>query len=285
MHSPDMSDSSPNGDGYKSDLGYDVGPSTPFREIYLMSNNTRKSDNTDNTATVDNTDNTAVVAEIVAKALNGDFSGYTGADVTIKANVRKALKEGQNAATRDMDLETALRYMTAIEGCVGQKAAKAAVPVNHAQIIAKRAYLLIQAGNALLAGTVPNGLNPEDVDNVAVNAAFVEISDNPDFPYTSEIQDIATQKVTKSSERVDIGAHIASVIEGAESGTFFSVRKIASTSTESAPNGCPSDGAVAMRLFPQKGESTLIGTLPIKPALPGDSYNGTTAPVKGLFVL
>jgi hypothetical protein len=232
-----------------------------------------KNTNETNVATPVNTDE---VAAIVANALDGDFSGYTAANVSTKANVRKALNAALHASVDKMDMEGATRAKAAIEGCTGAKAAKVATPVNHAEVVAKRAFQLISAGKLLLSGeAVPNGLNPADVDKVAVNAAFDALGDNADNYLDKVISDIATQKVTKSSERVDIGAHIASVIEGAEAGTFFSVRTIASTSTEAAPNGCPSDGAVAMRLFPQNGQCTLLGTLPIKPV---------TTPVKGLIV-
>lgn len=242
-----------------------------------MTNNT----NTTNAATTDNSGNTPTVAEIVANALNGDTSGYIGADVTIKANVRKALNTGRDAAIDAMDLETAIAYKTAITACVGAKAAKSGEPVNHTEIVANRAFTLIAAGIALFRGeATPTGINPEDVD-FSDNSDIRDILDVLDGSYIPDTVDnkditaIATQKVTKSDVRVDIGAHIAKVIEGAATGTFFSVRHIARTSTDVAPNGCPSDGAVAMRLFPQKGDCTLIGTLPIKPV---------TTPVKGLIV-
>lgn len=230
--------------------------------------------NAANAVNTDKSDETAAAAQIVTNALDGDFSSYIAANVSIKANVRKMLNQGMMDAVDKLDIEAATNWKRAIEGCTGAKAAKAATPVNHAQIVAKRAYVLIAAGRAILDGTVPNGINPADVDFSEVRDIY-DTLDNSDGSLNKDIEALSTQKVTKSTERVDIGAHIASVIEGAQPGTFFSVRTIASTSTESAPNGCPSDGAVAMRLFPQKGQCTLIGTLPIKPV---------TEPVKGLIV-
>jgi hypothetical protein len=246
-----------------------------------MSNKTH---NTDNAVNTDKVDSTVVVAEIVANALNGDFSGYTGADVTIKANVRKALNALIHDNIDKMDIVGATAAKAALTGCMGTKAAKVATPVNHTEIVTNRGIALIAAGIGLMRGIyTPNGINPEDVDISVISdiadtlglPGIEDIMDATDKVTETDIADIATQKVTKSDVRVDIGAHIAKVIEGAEIGTFFSVRRIASTSTEIAPNGCPSDGAVAMRLFPQKGQCTLIGTLPIKPV---------TTPVRGLIV-
>lgn len=243
-----------------------------------MTNNSNNSVNTDNTDTVDIQAETAL---IVANAYNGDFSGYTAANVTIKANVRKVLNADIHDNIDKMDIEGATAAKTALTGCMGTKAAKVATPVNHTEIVANRVTSLIGAAIALIRGNVvPTGINPADVDFTSIQdipgfSDIVSIGDIMDFADNADITTIAGQKVTKSAERVDIGAHIAKVIEGAEIGTFFSVRHIASMSTEIAPNGCPSDGAVAMRLFPQKGLCTLIGTLPIKPV---------TTPVKGLIV-
>lgn len=256
-----------------------------------MTDNTLNLHNTGNLDFTDSTDKQYVADMtdmVVGMALDGDFSGYSRANVTIKASVRKALKAGQNAATLAMDLEGAIRHMSALTGCMGAKADKADNPVNHTEIVANRAKALIAAGIALFRGDyVPNGLNPEDVDfsddqevldilTTLDNADFAGYLDNPDM---SVVEGIATQKVTKSGERVDIAAHVAEVVEGAASGTFFSVRTIAATSTQAAPNGCPSDGAVAMRLFPQKGaKCTLSGVRPASPET-------DNVPVRGLIVL
>lgn len=250
-----------------------------------MSNNKVNTDNTDNSTISDNTVDPAVVAQIVTDALNGDFASYIAANVSYKANVRKALNDALHSSVDNLDMEGATRAKAAIEGCKGSKAAKVATPVNHTETVLNRANALITAGIALLRGeAVPTGINPEDVD-FSDNQAVQDFLDNTDWsviPGNADEKDItaiATHKVTKSTERVDIAAHIAKVIEGAESGTFFSVRRIASTSTEFAPNGCPSDGAVAMRLFPQKGETTLKGVKPVNPR------NGDDVPVIGLIVL
>jgi hypothetical protein len=221
---------------------------------------------------------------IAAYALNGDFTAYTAANVTDKAKVRATLKAGLSDAIGAMNLDAAKRYNDASNGVLGAKAAKAATPVNQTDVIAKRAYMLVRAGMTLLGGVTPNGLNPENSDMSEIKAAFDAYMDGTlilDEKDEEGVLDIATAKVTKSAERVDIAAHVAEVIQDIPNGTFVSVRTIASTSTQAAPNGCPSDGAVAMRLFPQKGAKC---TLPdVEPASP-ESHGSDVAPVKGLIV-
>lgn len=211
----------------------------------------------------------ATVTSIFESAVNGDLSAYTSAEQGTKSKVRAQVEKSIKEALRAKEFETAGDLQDVLDSLVSAKISKESAKIDFAQVIADKIANLRLAADMLESGAiVPEGIEPESVVDLAtkITAALAD---------KEAATKIASAKITKSSDRVDIEAHVAEVIADVESGTFLKISEVAKVRTEAAPEGLPSQGALAARLF-AKGGCTLDGVEPVEAT--------ATAP-KGLRVL
>lgn len=210
-----------------------------------------------------------VVASIVADAQSGDVTSYQSADQGTKAKVRSAIEKMIKDALRAKEFSAAGDLQDVLDAIVAAKITKESAPVDYAQVIADKIATLRLAADMLEQSMiVPEGIESDAVTDLEskIDAGLAD---------RDQATKIASAKITKSTDRVDLAAHVAEVIAGYESGTFLKISEVAKQSTEAAPSGLPSQGALAARLF-AAGGCTLDGVEPVEAS--------ATAP-KGLRVL
>lgn len=178
---------------------------------------------------------------------------YRSADVAGKARIRAEVDSIMKQAIHDGDLALAQSAMS-LSANLTAKSPTVAAPIDWSQVAADRIATLRLAADLIESGVVdPIGF-PEGW--VSSN----ESGDGIDLPEGVADRDLADKlasaKLTKSSDRSDIGAAIGSAFADVESGTFLTVAQIANKA------GLPSQGAVAARLFPKSGTCTVTGVVP-----------------------
>lgn len=214
------------------------------------------------------------VADIAADLLSGVSESYSSAEQGIKSKVRSTLDKIVKDSLRSRAFDEATAAQDALDLATSTSKIKAAKEIDYSALLADRVEALLGAAAAIMAGHLPEGIDEDMIDWDVVNEAARKVERDVWEPTESMIK-VAKAKITKSTDRVDIEAHVAEVIADVEPGTFLKISEVARVRTEAAPEGLPSQGALAARLF-AKGGCTLDGVEPVEAS--------ATAP-KGLRVL
>jgi hypothetical protein len=171
---------------------------------------------------------------------------YVAADTKGKAAIRKAADKVLRDAIRSGDMATATAAQSALD-TYRTPTTKAPAEVNWQQLVADRIATLNAAIVALAEGNFEGA--PEGFKSDATTTGTVDESALPTLT-----------KVRKSARR-DLGSLIEQVVVGPfQTVAQIRARIVAATDGEYVP----SDGAIAMRLFPSKGQCTLVGVVPVE---------------------
>lgn len=180
-------------------------------------------------------------------------SEYRAADVAGKAAFRTIVTKAMMQAIEDLDLDTAKATKSLLEEFV-TKTSTPKAEVDWSQVAADRVATLRMAAALIESGMVdPSGF-PEDWASSNEDGDRIELPNGT--PDEELARKLASAKVTKSSDRADVGAGIEAAFADVPSGTFLTVQQITNKA------GLPSAGAVAARLFPKSGVCTVPGVTP-----------------------
>jgi uncharacterized protein (DUF2267 family) len=202
---------------------------------------------------------TLTVAAIVDQLAATVTDGYAASDRAMKAKVRTEIDRRMKAAVAALDIETAKTWMDALARCTTERAT--APQQTPAEIIAARVAALHTAADMLQHGAVaPNGWEGEYPSSDDIAKATVDQD-----AVNRAAERLATMKITRTAQRRGVEAHVFQVLsEHAKNGETMTVREIAAQRSDEYPNGDCSDGAIAARLFPSKGECTFDGIAPVE---------------------
>lgn len=211
---------------------------------------------------------------IVTDLIDGTSESYANAEPKIKSAVRSAIEKMIKDALRTRDFADAATAQDALDLAVASKITKTAESVDYTALLADKIHSFQVAASLLADLGSPEGTEV-DMDRLATLLA-----DRPSSSATLAgitLAESVRLSRTRSESRVDLQAHVtqALAILDRPSGTFLKISEIAKVHTEAAPEGLPSQGALAARLFPSSGTCTLTGVVPA---------DATATAPKGLLV-
>lgn len=227
---------------------------------------------TESTATVA----TATLTSIFESAVNGDLAPFATADAATKRAVRAEVERSIKDALRTKEYEVAGDLQDTLDALLAAKITKGeSAPVDYTQALADKINSFQVATLMLATFGAPDG-SAVDMERLLTLIDEEPASLDATLAGIALAESVKITRTVRSESRVDLAAHVAEVISAHESGTFLKISEVAKVSTEAAPNGLPSQGALAARLFPTSGDCTLAGVEPV-PA--------TSTSPKGLRVL
>ena len=221
---------------------------------------------------------TATVSDLTVifeSAVNGDLAPFATADGptkrAVKINVEKSIKD----ALRAKEYEVAGDLQDVLDAMIDFKITKASTEVDVTALLADKINSFQVATLMLATFGAPDG-SEVDMERLLVLIDEEPASESAVLAGIALAESVKITRTARSESRVDLAAHVAEVISAHESGTFLKISEVAKVSTEAAPNGLPSQGALAARLFPTSGDCTLAGVEPVA---------ATSTSPKGLRVL
>lgn len=218
-----------------------------------------------------------VEAIITQARSTGLTSLFTQAEPATKRAVRKALTESIKEALRGKKFEEAGELSDLDEVFEAVKINKTAESpkIDFTQVLADKINSYKVAAIMLAEfGAVLPGVSEIDAERLATLTSG-EASVEAVLAGISLAESVKISATVRSTERTDLAAHLAEVIADVEPGTFLKISEVAKVRTAAAPNGLPSQGALAARLFAEGG-CTLDGVEPVE---------ATSSTPKGLRVL
>jgi hypothetical protein len=184
-----------------------------------------------------------------ALAVDATVTAYGEATPGDKTKIRNAVTAGMRDSIKAMDLVAAQAW-SALSDAIAAAGTKTPEKVDANRVVADRALALMYAAHRLIMGdTVPDGIEADDVNTDTVQAMIDEwrAQADPDA-VTNEVAEagrkIARTKITRSTVRGSVEAHIETAFDGLPSGTTLTVAQIRTRS------GAASDGAIAARVWP-----------------------------------
>lgn len=208
----------------------------------------------------------AVADKIVAEYASADRSG--------KAKIRKAVNDAMLEAVTKLDVTSAAYHKSVLDRLV-TVATKSSVPVDPRTALVIRIAALRAAADGLESGAfVPATTGDESPINVAdLSLSDYVMTDADKAVVTDYAGRIGRERLVRTGRRNSLTDHIADAVRalGAD-GSVVTVRAIATFKSDSLPDGAPSDGAIAARLFPMRdgkaSACTVPGIVPVD-AVPG----------------
>lgn len=173
---------------------------------------------------------------------------YTAATAGEKTKIRNAVQNGMHDAVRAGDFGAAKVWSDIMEMIKSVRPEKVDVDVN--RVVADRIIALRYAAHRLVMGDVtPDGIDAEKIDTDAVSAMVAEWEKVADPDAVSDDiaamgNRMATQKITRATERGSIESHIETAFADLKVGATLTVAQIKTRS------GAASGGAIAARLWP-----------------------------------
>lgn len=194
---------------------------------------------------------------------------YRSLDKSTKATFLTGLKSDMKAAMGRLD-PSAFDLNVTIEACTA-KVASVREPVNASQFIADRVASLRLAAYLLESGqAAPTDLDVSSVDFTDLPDQTRELDEDGSDPIARAAREVASAKISRSTQRRSIQSVIDNAFADLESGDFLTVAEIR---TKGQWTGyVPSDGAIAARLYPtnkanQPTDCTLEGVEPVAAVL------------------
>lgn len=179
--------------------------------------------------------------------LDATVQAYGQADTGTKTKIRNAIQAAMGAAVMDADLTAAQAYAAATKAI--QSVAPAKAETDYTQVVIDRTISIMYAAHLLRHGNVvPEGIDAATIDGDRFEKAVKAYLDG-DLDAVSDTQadagrKLAAAKITRTTVRGSVEAHIEAAFEGMPAGTVLTVAQIRTRS------GAASDGAIAARLWP-----------------------------------
>lgn len=200
---------------------------------------------------------------------------YRDADRIGKAKLRKKVNKDMLDAITSGNLEDAMANKAILDQFV-RNSARESVPTDPRALLKVRITALRRAADYLESGShapAPTGdETPLDVTTMALGD--YALTDEDEVAIEDQAVRFATARLTGTGRRNSLTDHIIQAVSdlGAE-GNVVTIRSIAGYRSNSLPEGAPSDGAIAARLFPvDKNGLPRVCTVP--GVVPVDSVPG-----------
>lgn len=185
------------------------------------------------------------------------ITAYGAGDAKVKASIRTAVTAYRDAAIDALDITLAKMAKGLLADLV--TARPSASKVNYAAVIGARIATLRRAADMIESGAImPDGITAEMINEGAWSFDTID-ADHAD-KIESAARAMAGSKITKTTDRRDVGEWITRAFDGVAEGTFYTVAQIVTRGIPSDDDGYrPTTGAVTARLKGGKEGCTVPG--------------------------